>query len=140
MKIETINIGLKENGNGSSENTDPDMNFLADIALEIWRLSKAAISCCDGDLDKRIQYSIKKLEIIMGNAEVKYVDLTNKPYDAGSSVDVIYIEDDKTTSLESTEFIISKMVSPIILYKNELLRFGQVILKNANHKMEVDHE
>lgn len=113
---------------------------LTTLALETWRLwstiekMKVQINAVP------LRYSVRKMKKMLETQGFSFVDLTGETYDAGMAVDIIDTEGEVTEKV--TDLIIKEMVSPIILFGDELLTHGEVILekKARNDNMAKEDE
>jgi len=99
---------------------DIPLDTLIKLALEHWRHNKK-----NKDVDnlrtRKLKNEIEKLfEII----NIKLYDLEGDKYDPGLAIEIIYYKDDKNKD----ETVIEEMVSPIIIYNDEVVKYGQAVL------------
>jgi hypothetical protein len=105
---------------------------LGDLALEAWRLLKSVPSGV-GDLGGAgvaIRYSARKMRQVLEESGCSYVDLTGHRYDVGMALDVLSVEGE--AGIEGGDLFVKEMVSPIILWKDRVLRHGEAVLLKSS--------
>ena len=109
-------------------------SIIASLALEIWRLWRLIEISENQPYPLSLQYSIKKMKDIFIKQGVDFIDLTGELYDAGMAIDILDTEGEKSEGEQT--LIIKEMISPIILFQNEILMHGQVILEWRENKIK----
>lgn len=66
----------------------------------------------------------REIKKFLNNNDINIIDLSGKEYDPGMSVEVIYFKKNKNTGVK----IVDKMLTPVILYKDSVVKEGQVII------------
>ena len=107
---------------------------LIDIAVETWRLSRAFESLLkkssleeQGKYEGKLIWFQKKLNEALEKSDVRLVNLERKKYDLGMAVKAINLEDFN----ESDNLYIDKMLEPIVVGENGVIRTGTVTLERA---------
>lgn len=109
------------------EKIELSKSIIASLALEIWRLWRLIEISENQPYPLSLQFSIKKMKDIFYNQGGDFIDMTGELYDAGMAVDILDTEGEKFK--EEQTLIIKDMIAPIILFHNEILMHGQVILE-----------
>ncbi len=102
-------------------------NTVTTLALETWRLWQMLEKVKDKKNTIGLRYSVRKMKNALEAQGCSFIDVTGQIYDAGMAVDIIDIEGEKKEDV--TKLVIKEMMAPIILFKNKLLMYGQVILE-----------
>ncbi|RJQ32069.1 MAG: hypothetical protein C4589_01035 [Peptococcaceae bacterium] len=114
---------------------------LAVVACEVWRLRKYYESNKDS-LPIPVRHSIRKLSELLAGQGVAFIDRDGKEFDPGLNYEVLAVEEDD--SLPEGNIIIKKTIKPIILFKEEMLAAGEVILargiKNEQRKERKEND
>jgi len=97
------------------------------IALEVWRLWRIAEKMDDRSFSVNIRYSTKKMKNALETNGCSFIDLSGEAYDTGMAVDVIDTEGKEKRDGEY--LFVKEMISPIILFDDNLLKHGQAILE-----------
>ena len=107
---------------------------LIEIAVEAWRLSKAFESLLNkSSLEEKRKYEgkliwfQKKLNETLEKLDIRLVNIENKKYDLGMAVKAINLDDFN----ESDHLYINKMLEPIIIGENGVIKIGTVTLARA---------
>ena len=108
---------------------------LIDIAVESWRFSRTFESLLKkSSLEEQRKYEgkliwfQKKLNEALEKSDVRLVNLESKKYDLGMAVKAINLDDFN----ESDNLYIDKMLEPIVIGENGVIRIGTVTLERAN--------
>jgi hypothetical protein len=112
--------------------TDRLISSLADIAAESFRLRRVfmrAVRNADaGEYKKYVsQFSWfeKKVDKALKEAGLSVVDLSGQRYDPGMAVTPLNLDDFDP----DTELVIDRMMEPVIMKEDRLIRTGTVILR-----------
>ncbi len=108
-------------------------NSIIDIAKEAFRFRNVFLSILSSKVDpfeqsryySQFGWFFKKIEEALELANMKLVDFTGKPYDAGMPVTPLNIEDFN----EDDILYIGQMVTPIIMGNREIVSMGTVLLE-----------
>ncbi len=103
------------------------ISIIASLALEIWRLWRFIEIPENQPYSIGLQYSVRKMKDTFTNLGGVFIDLTGELYDAGMAVDILDTEGEKTEG--EKKLFIKEMITPIILFNDEILMHGQVILE-----------
>ncbi|MTI69116.1 MAG: hypothetical protein FH751_02530 [Firmicutes bacterium] len=95
------------------------------FALEIWRISNSSSKIKNMDEFISARYSLRKLNQILEEEKIEFIDLSGEKYDAGMAVDVVYTEG---VEGENSNFVIEEMMEPIILLKEKVIHRGKVVI------------
>lgn len=106
------------------------------LALESWRLSRIIDNTNPHSM--HLQYSINKIRECLESEGCTYIDLTGQKYDSGMAVDVIDVELDSNQSSSLT--LIKEVITPIILWKKDVIHHGQVIVRKGTLNEKKSHE
>lgn len=96
-----------------------DLKSLINFAEKFWKYK----NIYPDKNNPKLNREIKKF---LNNNNIDIIDLSGKEYDPGMSVEVIYYKESKNKGIK----IIEKMITPLILYKNNVIKEGQVIISN----------
>jgi len=112
-------------------NTEKDSILLSKdtvitLALETWRLWQMMKKVKDKASSVGLRYSVRKMKNALEAQGCSFIDITGQIYDEGMAVDVIDIEGENK---DNAVRLVKEMMTPIILFKNKLLIYGQVILE-----------
>ena len=105
---------------------------LASLAIESWRLSKSfeRLLIKSDPIEQRkykskLSWFKKKLNETLQEADLKFINLENQKYDAGSAVTAINIDD----FLPDDDLEIDQMIEPIVMHNEGVFRTGTVVLR-----------
>ncbi len=100
---------------------------LIELAVEIWRMEQRLtkiMSILPENQRELINNSIQKLVRYLNKNNVEIVDYTNQKFNDGRNLDVLAVE----KSSNATESIIKETKEPTILYKNQVVHKGKVVV------------
>lgn len=111
------------------------MNNLVGIAVETYRLKdvfKRALRNADPGEKKKYMSQFnwfeKQVHAALKDMDIRVVDLSGQKYDPGMAVTPINLDDfDMDTGL-----IIDRMMEPVVMLGDQLIRTGTVILREEN--------
>ncbi len=109
-------------------------SIIASFALEIWRLWRVIEISENQPYPLSLKFSIKKMKDVFIKQGGDFIDLTGELYDAGMAIDILDTEGEKSEG--ERNLIIKEMIAPIILFQNEILMHGQVILEWRESKIK----
>ena len=108
------------------------ISSLADIAAETFRLRgvfrRAVRNADPGEKNKymsQFNWFEKKVTAALEDMELSVIDLTGQKYDPGMAVTPLNLDDFDT----DTGLVIDRMMEPVIMMGDELIRTGTVILR-----------
>ncbi|MEA2067470.1 MAG: hypothetical protein U9O65_10360 [Thermotogota bacterium] len=96
------------------------------LAIETWRLWQMMKRVKNKANSVGLRYSVRKMKDALEAQGCSFIDITGQRYDEGMAVDIIDIEGENK---DNAVKLVKEMMAPIILFKNELLIYGQVILE-----------
>ena len=110
-------------------------NTLASLAIESWRLSKAfeRLLLKSDPMEQRkykskLSWFNKKLNEILEEANLKFINLENQKYDTGAAVTAINLNDFQPDD----DLEIDQMIEPIVMSNEGILRPGTVVLRKRS--------
>jgi hypothetical protein len=102
------------------------------IAIEAWRFGrifeKTAAKLEDAERERcmsQLSYFNKKIENSLGALGLRMVGIEGTPFDPGMAATPLNIEDFKADD----ELVVDRMIEPIIMGKDGLIRIGRVTLR-----------
>jgi len=113
-----------------NETIECQIEQLSELCVEAWRLRQWLSTLESQSTIGR--HVIRKYERFFQDIGFEVIDVTGKPYNPGMALEIIdSIRDD---SLELGVELIDETISPIILYKEQVVRHGQIVTRQ---KLEV---
>lgn len=109
-------------------NISYEVNDLAELAIEVWRLElrlQKIFDNLDDPQKKSITMSLAKIKRYFEKQDIETVDFTNKKYNEGLSLEVLSIEKEKNL----IEEIIKETIEPSVLFKGKVIKKAKVIVK-----------
>lgn len=109
-------------------NISYEVNDLAELAIEVWRLElrlQKIFDNLDDPQRKSITMSLGKIKRYFEKQDIETVDFTNKKYNEGLSLEVLSIEKEKNLD----EDIIKETIEPSVLFKGKVIKKAKVIVK-----------
>lgn len=106
---------------------------LIELAIEIWRMEQRlnkAMSSIPENQKELFDNSIQKFKKYLNKNDIEIVDHTNQTFNEGRNVDIISVEKDNTIS----ESVIKQTMEPTIIYKNQVVHKGKVIVLEKNNE------
>src|SRR6185437_1109806 len=106
---------------------------LIELAIEIWRMEQRlnkAMSSITENQKELFDNSIQKFKKYLNKNNIEIVDHTNQTFNEGRNVEIISIEKDNTIS----ESIIKQTMEPTIIYKDQVVHKGKVIVLEKNNE------
>lgn len=100
---------------------------LIELAVEVWRMEQRLtkiISTLPENQQELINNSIQKLVRYLNKNDVEIVDHTNQKFNDGRNLDILAVEKSPNIS----ESIITETKEPTIIYKNQVVHKGKVII------------
>jgi hypothetical protein len=118
-------------GNSCISGESPERKALIDVSVEGWRFARVfghLLSKLDAGQTPRYtnqaRYFLKKIDDGLERFGLRIVTLEGQPYDPGMAVSALNIADFDPDDL----LVIDKMVEPIVMGQNGLIREGTVML------------
>ncbi len=108
----------------------PEVNDLAEHAIELWRLERRLnkfLSNIPEDQKEVLHNSLRKLKRYLEKNDIDILDQTGQKYDDGMNLEILAVEKDPV--LEHP--IIKETKEPTILYKDQVIHPGKVIIANT---------
>ena len=109
---------------------------LVEHAIELWRLENRLnkiLECMPENQREIFNNSIKKLKRYLGKNDIEIVDYTNQKFNEGRNLEILAVEQDEKIS----EPIIKETKEPTILFKNQVIRKGKVIISVNNPNFHI---
>jgi hypothetical protein len=103
------------------------MSALANLAVEWWRLSASPAAPSGGAAPAR--HAARRIGDFLKQCEVEIQTLEGRPFDPGLPVRVIDAVDD--ASLKAGESIIAETLSPIVLWRGQVIKSGDVVTRRG---------
>ncbi|MDR2780361.1 MAG: hypothetical protein LBB28_04475 [Synergistaceae bacterium] len=123
--------GNAQYGSGRS---DAAMNAAVEIAVESWRFGRffeKIAAKLEGTERERCMKQLlsfnKKIENSLDVLELRMVNIEGTPFDPGIAATPLNIEDFKADD----ELVVDRMIEPIIMGKDGLIRVGRVTLRKT---------
>lgn len=104
-----------------------NMNYLVDLAIDIWRLEKRIIKLLltlPENQQKGLESSIQKLRRYLQMHDIEIVDYTEQKFNDGFNLDILSTEKDPSLA----EPIIKETIEPTIIYKGQVVRRAKIIV------------
>ena len=104
---------------------------LIDLGIDIWRMEQRLNKVIDSlpeNSQDLLKNSVQKIKRYLDKNEIEIVDYTNQKFNEGRNLDVLAVE--KSSNI--TEPIVKETKEPTILYKNQVVRKGKVIILENN--------
>jgi hypothetical protein len=104
-----------------------DMDFLAEIAIGLWRLKRSLLLEIPGVADIKTKRSWKYLERLFSHLELREItiqDKTGEPYDPGMSLRVVSAEQRPDLNRE----LIVETITPTVFCRKNIIHAGEVIV------------
>lgn len=98
------------------------------IAEELWKTQKVAQNSSSENRNYKL---FRELENFLKKYHVDILDLTGEVYDPGMSVEVIHFRE---VDNNGKNIFIKEMLSPIIMFRNEVIKEGEVIISNKKRR------
>jgi len=119
----------------SMRNPDPclslPLNDLIELAIEYWRIAKW-IDGIPAEGGAPARYALRKLAEFLRRCDLEIVDMTGKPCEPGMAVMVV-----DTLPQESKgdgQSIVCEMLSPIVLWRGNVVKDGEVVTMHSDAK------
>jgi hypothetical protein len=110
-----------------SETINVKISELAELAIEAWRLQHWAFMS-GFERDRTIpRRTTRSLNCFLTEMGFELCDLAGQPYDPGLAVEVVDTERDTNAPMGSAW--IGETVSPIVLWRGQMVRTGQVVVR-----------
>ena len=123
LKIKSNKLFVMNTGSKAGINTD----FLAEIAIGIWRLKRSLLREDLGSQDITTKRSWKFLERLLALLEsrgIRIQDKTGEPYDVGMALRVVTAEERADLSRE----LIIETITPTVFCRENIIHAGEVIV------------
>jgi hypothetical protein len=106
---------------------EPSAESLANLAVEVWRLSKKleeAKSSLSDDLNQKMQNSVTKFERFLAKHDLEVKEYTGQKYNPGMNLDILNTEKNPG----SEQSIISQTHEPAVMHLGTLIKKAKVII------------
>lgn len=108
-------------------NLSIEINEIADLAIEIWRveqrIAKASLSIPDNQL-KGLENSVQKMKRYIEKYDIEIIDYKDHKYNEGLNLDILSIEKDPSLA----EPVVKETIEPTIMLKGQVIRKAKIIL------------
>ena len=105
------------------------LNALIDLAIESWRLNRW-LAASEGDRTKAApRQAARRLDVFIAEREISMSDITGRDYEAGLPVEIVDTLDDPY--LPEGTIIIDEVLSPVILWRNNVVKYAKVVIRRA---------
>ena len=106
-------------------------NDLIEHAIELWRIEQRLdkIALVDESQRELFKSSIQKLKRYLDKNDIEIIDHTDQKFSEGRNLDVLLVE----KSSDVKESTIKETKEPTILYKNQVVHKGKVIVQKGNN-------
>jgi hypothetical protein len=101
---------------------------LAELAVEWWRLDRWAADASESPPQAR--HVARRMASFLSSHGLEVLDVTGRAYEPGLAVEVLDSYRDAT--LPPGAQLIAETVSPIVLWRGAVVRYGQVVIKTFN--------
>lgn len=114
-----------------------DKKDLINLGIDIWRMKQRInkiIQNIPENSQDLLRNSLQKITRYLEKNDIEIIDYTNQKFNEGRNVDVLAVE--KSSNI--LESIIKETKEPTILYKNQVVNKGKVIVLEKNNEDVVD--
>lgn len=105
---------------------DVPLDALVELAVESWRLEHWLAGLPPEKVASKLRHVARRLQKFLTEREFAALDLTGQKYEPGMAVEVLEVFADE--SLRAQEKLIVEMVAPIILWRGQVVRHGQIVV------------
>jgi hypothetical protein len=109
---------------------DVPLAALIELAIESWRLEQWLAAVPPEKADSKLRHIARRFQKFLSERELAALDLTGQKYQPGMAVEVIEALEDR--SLGEHEKLIAEMVEPIILWRGQVVKFGQIVIRQGS--------
>lgn len=106
---------------------DVPLASLAELAIECWRLERWLNAQEQTAATSHGRHAARRLNRFLSERELTVTDITGEKYEPGLAVEVLDALDDE--SLPEGVAFIDETVSPIVMWRGTVVRFGQVVVR-----------
>jgi hypothetical protein len=103
------------------------LSSLAGLAVECWRLERWAGDAAESPPQAR--HVARRMKSFLEAHGLEVLDVTGRAYEPGLAVEVIdaYVD----PALPRGAQLVAETVSPIVLFRGAVVRFGQVVIRKS---------
>ena len=105
------------------------LSSLAELAVEWWRLERWAGGAEQESSTQRARHVARRLGKFLSERGLEVIDLTGRAYEPGLAVEVLDAFED--AQLPAGAQLVDETVAPIVLWRGEVVRLGQVVVKRG---------
>jgi hypothetical protein len=105
------------------------LQALAELAVEWWRLDRWANGPQADASNATARHVARRLGKFLDERGLSVLDLTGRPHEPGLAVEVVDVVRD--AALAPGAELIDETVAPVVLWRGQVVRHGQVILRRA---------
>jgi hypothetical protein len=103
------------------------LSSLAELAVEWWRLERWAGGAEQEASRSHARHVARRLGKFLSERGLEVIDLTGRIYEPGLAVEVLDAFEDAT--LPAGAQLVDETVAPIVLWRGEVVRHGQVVVR-----------
>ncbi|HEX8131461.1 MAG TPA: hypothetical protein VF527_20340 [Pyrinomonadaceae bacterium] len=108
---------------------DVPLASLIELAIEGWRLDSWLAAQPPEKVASKLRHVARRLQKFLQERELSVLDLTGRRYEPGMSVEVLEAVADER--LGAGENLIDEMVEPIILWRDRVVKYGRVVVRQG---------
>ena len=102
------------------------------LSIECWRLGRLADSLKQTNNRMALVRAVRQITEILSEAGIEVVDFIGRNYDPGMVPEVLEVRDDPDIPEETA--VIDETVSPTIMWHGQVIKPGQIIVRQAPAK------
>ena len=103
------------------------LSSLAELAVECWRLERWADDASESPPQAR--HVARRMKSFLNAHGLEVLDVTGRAYEPGLAVEVLDAYRDAT--LPAGAQLVAETVSPIVLWRGSVVRYGQVVIRKS---------
>ena len=103
------------------------LSSLAELAVEWWRLGRAAGAASAADSSPQARHVARRLGKFLSDLGLEVLDVTGRAYEPGLAVEVLDAFEDPR--LPAGSQVVDETIAPVVLYRGAVVRHGQVIIR-----------
>ncbi len=123
----------------SSKTADVNVDSLAALAVESWRLNRWIASKTSDDSLAIPKQMLRRLNKLLEECNVTVEDLTGRPFDPGLAAEVVDVVPDDGSPADVA--IIVETIAPIVMWNNIAVKHALVVIRqNPSVTVEMNCE
>ena len=111
------------------KNVEVALSSLAELAVEWWRLERWAAGEA-GESAPQARHVARRMGRFLSAHGLEVLDIKGRAYEPGLAVEVL--DAYKDAMLPAGAQVVEETVSPIVLWRGSVIRYGQVVLKTSH--------